>query len=175
VTDDGPSGLDGLNGGTDAEARQLLLRCCGSSRWVEGMLAARPYASSGALFERAQAVWSSCGREDFLEAFAHHPEIGADLGELRRRFASTATLSESEQSGVSGASEATLLELRQLNQAYRERFGYSFIVCASGKSAPEMLAILQQRLPHAPEAELLVAAAEQSKITRLRLEKLARP
>jgi 2-oxo-4-hydroxy-4-carboxy-5-ureidoimidazoline decarboxylase len=165
-------GVDGLNELSEAEARLLLLRCCGSSRWADGMVAARPYPSLAALLERAVQVWSRCGREDFLEAFSHHPEIGADLSELRRRFASTAALSESEQAGVAGASEHTLLELRRLNQHYRERFGYGFIVCARGKSASEMLALLQQRLAHEPEAELLVAAAEQAQITRLRLEKI---
>lgn len=164
-----------LNELTEAEARPLLTRCCGSSRWVDAMLAARPFASPSALLERAEAAWQGLEARDFLEAFSHHPEIGADLGELRRRFAGTAALSEAEQAGALGASEATLRALADGNRAYRERFGYTFIVCATGKSADEMLALLEQRLPAAPEAELRVAAAEQAKITQLRLRKLGAP
>jgi 2-oxo-4-hydroxy-4-carboxy-5-ureidoimidazoline decarboxylase len=164
--------VERLNQLPEPEARQALQRCCGASRWVDGMLVARPFASPGALLSRAEAVWSRLKAPDFLEAFAHHPEIGGDLNELRRRFPSTATLSESEQAGAANASEATLLELRRQNRSYRERFGYSFIVCATGKSAAEMLELLQQRLTGEPDAELKLAAAEQAKITRLRLEKI---
>jgi len=164
--------VERLNQLAEPDARQTLQRCCGASRWVDGMLVARPFASPGALLSRADAVWSRLEAADFLEAFAHHPEIGADLSELRKRFASTAALSESEQAGAANASEATLLELRRHNRAYRERFGYSFIVCATGKSAAEMLELLQQRLGSEPDAELKLAAAEQAKITRLRLEQL---
>src|SRR5258708_7156750 len=132
------------------------------------MLAARPFASQSALFAEAQALWDALTVNDWLEAFAHHPEIGADLKELRKRFASSAELSESEQAGVAQASDATLLTLRRLNQAYRDRFGYSFIICASSKTAQEMLTVLDQRLTSSPAAELGVAAAERAKITRLR-------
>jgi 2-oxo-4-hydroxy-4-carboxy-5-ureidoimidazoline decarboxylase len=166
------TGFERLNQLDEVAARQTLERCCGSSRWVTGMLAARPFASQSALLECAERVWSRCQPSDFLEAFSHHPEIGADLNELRRRFAPTAGLSESEQAGVAGASEATLLALRQQNRAYRERFGYSFVVCATGKTAEEMLAILERRLGQAPDTELALAAVEQAKITRLRLEKV---
>ena len=157
---------------SEAEARRALERCCGAKRWVDGMLAARPFASGSALFDRADAIWRELEAPDFLEAFSHHPEIGADLGELRRRFAATAALSEAEQAGASDASEATLRDLADRNRRYRERFGYTFIVCATGKSAHEMLAILEQRLQGAPDRELGVAAAEQAKITRLRLAKI---
>jgi 2-oxo-4-hydroxy-4-carboxy-5-ureidoimidazoline decarboxylase len=168
----GAEAVERLNALPEPEARQLLQRCCGATRWVDGMLVARPFASPGALFSRAEAVWSKLEAPDFLEAFAHHPEIGADLQQLRQRFASTASLSESEQAGAAGASEETLLALRRRNRQYRERFGYSFIVCATGKSAAEMLALLEQRIGHEPATELAVAAAEQAKITRLRLEKI---
>ncbi|HYJ11238.1 MAG TPA: 2-oxo-4-hydroxy-4-carboxy-5-ureidoimidazoline decarboxylase, partial [Polyangiaceae bacterium] len=109
---------------------------------------------------------------DFLEAFSHHPEIGANLDELGRKFAATAELSLAEQAGAANASAATLSALRSQNHAYRTRFGYSFIVCASGKTASEMLELLNGRLNNAPEVELGIAAAEQAKITHLRLEKL---
>jgi 2-oxo-4-hydroxy-4-carboxy-5-ureidoimidazoline decarboxylase len=161
-----------LNELSEDAARQALQRCCGAARWVDGMLAARPFASPSALLAQAHDLWNALEVNDWLEAFAHHPEIGADLKELRKRFARTAELSEAEQAGAAQASDATLLSLRRQNQAYRERFGYSFIVCASGKTAEEMLALLEQRLKSSPEAELGVAAAEQAKITRLRLEKI---
>ncbi len=164
-----------LNSLSDAEARERLTRCCGASRWVEGMLRARPFATASALFEQADATWGGLRRSDYLEAFRHHPEIGENLDELRKKFANTAELSLGEQAGAATASEATLLALRRGNQAYRERFGYSFIVCASGKSAEQMLALLEQRLPNSAESELAVAAAEQAKITRLRLEKIEAP
>lgn len=164
--------VERLNGLSDADARQALERCCGATRWVDGMLAGRPFASPSALLERAESVWIGLEARDFLEAFSHHPEIGEGLAELRRRFAGTAALSESEQAGASGASEATLRALAEQNRAYRERFGYTFIVCATGKSAAEMLAILERRLQSTPELELSLAAAEQAKITRLRLEKV---
>jgi len=112
-------------------------------------------------------------KADMLEAFSHHPEIGSDLAALRQRFASTAAWSSAEQAGVAGADDATLEALRDGNVRYRERFGYVFLVCATGKSAAEMLALLQARLPHDADTELRVAAGEQAKITRLRLEKLS--
>ncbi len=159
-----------LNRVPEAEARQLLTRCCGATRWVEGMLHSRPYELKEGLHSTADDVWSRMGAADYLEAFAHHPEIGADLDELRQKFAATADLSLREQAGTAGASEATLLALRDGNREYRERFGYSFIVCAAGKSADEMLQNLRARLENAPARELSVAAAEQAKIMHLRLE-----
>ena len=153
-------------------AREALSRCCGARAWVEGMLARRPYASRSALFVAAAEVWSALLASDYREAFLHHPEIGENLDDLRQKFAATADWSSAEQSGATGASRATQLALREGNRSYRERFGYSFIVCATGKSADTMLALLQARLDNAPELELGIAAAEQLKITRLRLEKL---
>jgi 2-oxo-4-hydroxy-4-carboxy-5-ureidoimidazoline decarboxylase len=163
-----------LNELSNEAAERALSTCCGSSRWVAGMLRRRPFASDAAVFEAADGIWSSLERRDFLEAFAHHPEIGGDLAALRAKYGASAALSASEQSGVAGADEATLLRLRDGNRAYKDRFAHIFIVCASGKSASDMLALLESRLPNAPDVELGIAAAEQAKITRLRLEKLAR-
>lgn len=165
-------GLVRLNKASKRDARTQLERCCGASRWVSVMLALRPFGSREELFERAAAIWQSLDREDFLEAFSHHPEIGMDIDELRKKFAGTAELSSAEQSGAAGASDAVLQALREKNEAYRERFGYTFIVCASGKSADEILALLEARLQNAEDQELVIAAEEQLKITRLRLEKL---
>jgi allantoicase len=167
-----PEAVARLSSMSEADARELLHRCCGSGRWVEAMLAARPFESASDLLVRAERVWRTLKTKDYLEAFAHHPEIGTDLDELRTRFADTATLAETEQAGAVGADETTLTALRAQNQAYRARFGYVFIVCASGKSAREMLDSLQARLHNPPELELDVAAAEQIKITRLRLERI---
>ena len=164
--------LASLNALAPSEARSVLQRCCGAERWVEGMLQRRPFTSPAALLQQAEAVWRELAAPDLLEAFSHHPEIGESLDELRRKFAATAELSLGEQAGAANASEATLSALRSQNQAYRLRFGYSFIVCATGKTAGEMLELLQERLGNAPEVELGIAAAEQAKITRLRLEKL---
>ncbi len=162
-----------LNELQPSAARAALLRCCGSARWADRILAEGPYASTAALFEAADRNWSELGRDDYLEAFSHHPQIGADPSELQRKFASTADLSASEQAGASKADLAELEALRDGNRAYSERFGYTFILCATGKSASEMLALLRERLANDPETELTVAAAEQAKITKLRLEKLS--
>jgi 2-oxo-4-hydroxy-4-carboxy-5-ureidoimidazoline decarboxylase len=167
-----PAPHEFLNALDRSGAAEALHRCCGAERWVTAMLAARPYASTAHLQELAERCWQALGAEDILEAFTHHPQIGEDLAALRLRFARTEALSLREQAGVLGAQEATLHALRDGNRAYRERFGYIFIVCATGKSAEQMLGLLHQRLPHPPEQELAIAAAEQAKITRLRLAQL---
>jgi OHCU decarboxylase len=145
------------------EARAALFRCCGSRRWVAEMLARRPWLSAAALFGDAGAVWAAMGRDDILEAFAQHPRIGASDGDAVAR---------AEQSGAADADAETKRALREANDRYFERFGYIFIVFATGKSAAEMLALIQQRLNNDPTRELAIAAAEQARITRLRLEKL---
>ena len=155
-----------------AEARAALTRCCGASRWVESMLAHRPFASHALLLSAAEEAFAQLERPDWLEAFAHHPQIGADRAELARRFAHTAQLSAGEQAAVAHADSETLDALRDANGAYLARFGHIFIVCASGKSAAEMLGLLRARLPNDPATELRIAAAEQAKITALRLSSL---
>lgn len=155
-----------------ADAERALAACCSARAWVARMLERRPFDSTEAVYSAATEVWAGLGPGDYLEAFAGHPKIGENLGALRERFAKTAHWSGEEQAGVAGSSDALLEELKQLNLDYHARFGYIFIVCATGKSAEEMLALLRLRLQHAPDHELAVAAAEQAKITRLRLEKL---
>lgn len=154
-----------------AQAREEFERCCGARRWVEAMVAGRPYRSLEALYRASEREMDSLRREDWLEAFAHHPRIG-DVAALREKFASTAVWAGAEQSGAATATEATLEALAQGNRDYERRFGYIFIVCATGKTADQMLAMLNARLPNTPEAELDIAAGEQRKITRLRLAKL---
>ena len=156
-----------LNGLSGEDARRALTRCCGASRWVAGMLARRPFPSAAALYAGADEVWTSLARADFLEAFSHHPQIGGEGG-----APATATWSRQEQAAVSDADDRTRIALRAGNLAYLRRFGFIYIVCASGKSGEEMLAMLEQRLGHDDARELEVAAGEQARITRLRLEKL---
>jgi 2-oxo-4-hydroxy-4-carboxy-5-ureidoimidazoline decarboxylase len=156
----------------EASARAALVRCCGASRWVDAMIARRPFGDRGTLMRAADEVWSAMERDDILEAFTHHPRIGADLEKLREKYAPTKTWSAGEQAGVNDASEETLIALRDGNVAYEVRYGHIFIVCATGKTAGEMLEILRSRMDHDPIRELAIAAAEHAKITRIRLDKL---
>lgn len=150
------------------EARELLGRCCGSTSWVEAMLARRPFRSREALSVTARDIWLRLDRSDWLEAFSHHPKIG-DRAALRQRFAATRHLSAKEQAGVDSASESTFTALAEANEEYEKKFGYIFIICATGRSADEMLGILRARLRNDPEREMRIAAEEQAKITELRL------
>lgn len=154
-----------------ADARARLTQCCGAERWVARMLEQRPFASEAQLRQMADEIWWALGPQDWRAAFSHHPKIG-DMASLRTKFASTQTWAAGEQASVREASEAILSGLAQGNIAYEQKFGYIFIVCATGKSAQEMLALLEQRLPHEPEIELPIAAEEQRKITQIRLGKL---
>ena len=153
------------------EARRLLATCCGSSAWVERMVRRRPFGSAEGLATAARAAWADLTHTDWLEAFSHHPQIG-DRASLARRFAGTGHLSAQEQSGVDDASAEVLDDLATANRTYEEKFGYIFIVCATGRSAAEMLALLRARLPNDAPTEIRIAAAEQAKITELRLQRL---
>ena len=148
-----------------------LKKCCGSTAWVQRMLPFIPADDMVELLEDAENEWWKCSQLDWKEAFMHHPKIG-DVDSLREKFAPTADWASGEQSGVNKASEETILALEAGNKLYEEKFGFIFIVCATGKSAEEMLAILQQRLQHEPDEEIIIAADEQNKITKLRIEKL---
>jgi 2-oxo-4-hydroxy-4-carboxy-5-ureidoimidazoline decarboxylase len=160
--------LNALPPSTRAEA---LATCCGATAWVAGLNKQFPFDSPAALYEAADRIWYSLTEADWREAFTHHPKIG-DVNALKEKFASTATWAAGEQGAVRQASQDTLEALAAGNAAYEQRFGYIFIVCATGKSAEEMLALLQARLPNEPAQEIHIAMGEQAKITRLRLEKL---
>jgi 2-oxo-4-hydroxy-4-carboxy-5-ureidoimidazoline decarboxylase len=164
-------GLARLNALPRDEARAALLRCCGCAGWAEAMLAGRPYADAPAVLAAAERAWAATGPQEWLEAFQHHPRIG-DRAALEARFAGTRSWSAGEQSGVAAADPALLDALHEGNEAYEARFGHVFLVCATGRSAAEMLELLRRRLHNAAADELRVAAAEQAKITRLRLERL---
>lgn len=161
-----------LNQLSEKEAQEALLRCCGSSQWVQHMCSRRPFADDEQVHEQADQIWKRLTKPDFLEAFSHHPQIGASKESLREKFHSTHQWSANEQAGMSQADEDILERLVQGNKAYLERFGYIFIVCATGKTAAEMCVLLEQRLPNDPEEEINIAAGEQAKITHIRLEKL---
>ncbi|MEM9352149.1 MAG: 2-oxo-4-hydroxy-4-carboxy-5-ureidoimidazoline decarboxylase [Planctomycetota bacterium] len=161
-----------INAATADEAAAVFRKCCGSAWWCEQMTEARPFADADAVTTAADAAFDQMPREAWLEAFAAHPQIG-DLQSLRMKYAGNREWSAGEQSGAAGADEETLKRLAAGNAAYLQRFGYIFIVCATGKTAAEMLALLEARLDNAPEAELPIAAAEQRKITHLRLAKLS--
>lgn len=168
--------LERLNRLPANEARAELLACCGSPSWAREMAARRPFGSPAELFSAADEIWRGRNREDWLEAFASHPQIGEKRAEKQMDSAAGQQLasrwSADEQSVAARNSTDVATQLADGNRLYRERFGYIFIVCATGKTAPEMLAILDQRLQNDASAELTIAAEEQRRITRLRLEKL---
>ena len=165
------SGVERLNA-LPAEAAEAELRaCCGSRAWARRMAAARPFAREDALLALAEELWWSLDEADWLEAFRAHPRIGereAEAGQTERERGWSA----GEQAGADAADAATRAELAAGNRAYEARFGFIYIVCATGRSAEEMLSILRGRLANDPAAELRTAAAEQAKITALRLQKL---
>src|SRR5919204_961083 len=161
--------LEELNAAPEYAARDELLRCCGSTRWARQMTEARPFSTVEALAETADKIWRGLARSDWLEAFAAHPRIGESSS------AGGEPWSEREQSGVRTASAQVRDRLAAANREYEARFGYIFIVCATGKSAGEMLEILEHRLTNRPEEELPIAAEEQRKIMQLRLVRLLAP
>jgi 2-oxo-4-hydroxy-4-carboxy-5-ureidoimidazoline decarboxylase len=167
------SSLAELNALDPAAAAAALGRCCGATRWVDSMLAARPFASAAEVYAAGERAWSALGPDDWREAFAHHPRIGARLPQPREGAPTTATAwSRQEQRGVESATDEVRAALARGNVEYEERFGWVFLTCATGKSAHEMLAELRARLGNDAATELRIAAAEHAKIMRLRLEKL---
>jgi allantoicase len=156
-------------------AERELRACCASTKWIAGVLARRPFGSATALFEAADAVWSTTGESDWREAFAGHPRIGETPARTSAHGATASAWSSEEQSGTRTATDETRAALAEINRAYEERYGFRYIVCATGRGADEMLAIARSRMQSDPSTELRTAAAELHKITRLRLEKLLEP
>lgn len=154
--------LDRFNTLPNDEAEEMLLPCCGSRAWSRRVAERRPFKDLADLKEKSDEIWQSLRSEDWREAFAAHPRIG----EKGTRW------SDQEQAGARDADAQVLAELREANRKYETRFDHIFIVCATGKSAAEMLGLLRARLGNDPETELRIAAEEQRKITNLRLEKL---
>ena len=162
--------LHELNTIDKQKLRDELFKCCGSSAWVEKMLKVFPMDDLVELLEDAEEKWFECSEADWKEAFSYHPEIG-DTESLKTKF-NNPGWAAGEQAGVNEASQKTLEVLAEGNRLYKDRFGYIFIVCATGKPAEEMLGLLHARLPNAPEEEIKIAADELNKITKIRLEKL---
>lgn len=166
--------LKWLNSLPEGEAVGELKACCGSTRWAVKTVNRRPFHSLDQLLSQAHEVWWSLNPDDWLEAFRSHPKIGGKKAELPTSKQSE-QWSKGEQSTMARASEQTAARLATLNAEYETKFGYIFIVCATGKSPEEMLAILRKRLENEPAEEIRTAAAEQAKITELRLRKLIGP
>jgi len=148
-----------------------LATCCASDSWAHAMVDERPFTTLEAMLSQASAIWRRLTKDDYLQAFDGHPRIG-DINSLREKFASTADSAEQEQSGMNTASDSLLQEMTKLNDEYFKKFGYIFIVCATGKSAENMLSLLTGRLPNKEYIELGIAAREQEKITQLRIIQL---
>jgi 2-oxo-4-hydroxy-4-carboxy-5-ureidoimidazoline decarboxylase len=164
--------LAALNAMDEDAAVQALLRCCGSTRWARRLAASRPFDAEDQLLSAGDDVWWRLEPADWRDAFAAHPAIGSTARAEQAAPASTADWSRQEQAGADGAPTAVLERLAAANLAYRARFGYTFIVCATGRTAADMLADCERRLANDPAAELAVAAEEQRRITRIRLMKL---
>jgi 2-oxo-4-hydroxy-4-carboxy-5-ureidoimidazoline decarboxylase len=160
------------NEADEIAARETMLACCGAKRWAAEMTARRPMESVEELKETADRIWRTMRDADWLEAFACHPRIGAKVGErkMRERGQSEAW-SKQEQAGTSGAGDDVMAQMAEGNTKYEERFGFTYIVCATGKRAKEMLAILNRRLGSTREAELREAAEQQRQIMQIRLNK----
>lgn len=160
-----------LNALPSERARSELLKCCGATRWALALEQRRPFANLDQLLAQASEVWNSLEPGDCLEAFRSHPKIGE-----KKAAATVASQSQQwsaqEQQGVGRATQDAVEKLARLNRAYEEKFGFIFIVCATGKSTDEILALLEERIGNETAAELRIAAAEQAKITELRLRKL---
>jgi len=151
------------------DAHKAFLNCCGSSKWAHAMAHARPFADLNEIAQRAQENFDALANEDWKEAFASHPKIGEAKmsgGEPAQHW------SQQEQSAAAISSLGIRRKLRQQNEEYYSRFGYIFIICATGKSAEQVSAALEKRLKSDPAAELQIAASEQRKITLLRLQKM---
>jgi allantoicase len=168
------AGMRYLRAMPEPELDAALRACCGSSAWVSRMKAERStpaFASLSALEARAAEIWQALAPKDWDEAFRAHPRIGEKKAEAGQSAVAKGW-SATEQSKVDAATEATRAALREANVAYEAKFGRIYIVCATGKTAEEMLAIAKERMQNDPETELKRAAEEQRRITDLRLEKL---
>jgi OHCU decarboxylase len=152
-------------------AEAEFLKCCGSTRWAKRMSEAGPFATLEEVSAKADEIWSALSAEDWLEAFRAHPKIGERKAEATQSH-QAASWSAQEQSQTQQAADEIKAAIAAGNRVYEHRFGFIFIICASGKSADQVLESLNERLPNDPETEMRIAAEEQRKITQLRLKKL---
>jgi 2-oxo-4-hydroxy-4-carboxy-5-ureidoimidazoline decarboxylase len=160
--------INAINNLKADDLRVHLQSCCDCSAWAGRVVLSAPFSTASDLMDCCAKEWLRATEEEILEAFSGHPQIG-DMNALRNKYASTAS---AEQGQVSNANETVLLALREQNQRYLEKFGFIFIICATGKSASQMLALLKARINNSPGEELANGAKEQGKIMNLRLSKL---
>ncbi len=163
--------INSINTLSREQAEAEFMKCCGSKRWAAKMSAARPFENIEEMVTAADRIWWALDSTDWLEAFNSHPKIGEKKAAARVAGQSL-SWSETEQSGTRDSTQQTMDQLAQLNREYQKKFGFIYIVCATGKSAEEMLAVLRDRLDNDAATELRNAATEQAKITTLRLNKL---
>ena len=164
-------GLDQINKANLEQVNDLFEHCCCAPNWINSMISARPFVDKAELLSTSEKAFSTLTEADYLIAFEGHPQIG-NLETLAKKYASTSTTASHEQSGMSAAEKSVLEEMQALNIEYLARFGFIFIVCASGKSAQEMLDLIKSRINNDRERELTIAGQEQAKITQIRLEQL---
>ncbi len=163
--------LEQLNQLDQDGALAAFLLCCSANRWAQAMTQARPFGSVEDVLLAADSHWQDLTEKDYLAAFDGHPKIG-DIDSLKAKYADTKALAGGEQSGAANADERVLQQLAQANEAYLSKFGFIFIVCATGKSAEQMLDLLLERLDNEREQELINAAEQQRQIFHIRLKKL---
>ena len=155
---------------TPADAEKEILACCGSRAWARAMASRRPIANEAAMLSASDEIWRRLSEADWMEAFRSHPRIGESRAE-RPAGGHSAVWSAKEQSGVAGGEDAVKVALTAGNREYEKRFGHLFIVCATGKNAPEILSILRRRLRNDALTELHEAAEQQRQITQIRLKR----
>ena len=161
--------LAAWNKADEASAFDAMIACCGARHWADAMVALRPIETVVDLSDAADRVWATMQEADWMEAFVCHPRIG-ECG-AAHASAQSAAWSQQEQSSAAGATESVLFQLADGNARYKERFGFTYIVCATGKGAEEMLMILNRRLAGDRATELREAAEQQRQITQIRLGK----
>ena len=162
--------LSEFNHGDQEKIIVSLLKCCGSSKWAKNIILARPFSSIDNLINFSEKVWLELDKDDYLEAFAAHPKIGEK--KPPEISINTEKWTRKEQSGMTTATYQIRQELEKNNLIYEKKFGYIFIICATGKSGKEMLELLKIRIGNNPMTEIMIAAQEQNKITKLRIRKL---
>lgn len=161
--------LAAWNQADEEAALKTMIACCGARRWAAAMVALRPIDGIAELSVAADRVWSAMEEDDWIEAFACHPRIGGH--DAARATAQSLEWSRNEQSSTTVATELVLAELAERNRMYEQRYGFTYIVCATGKSSEEMLSILKRRLASNRATELGEAAEQQRQITQIRLGK----
>jgi len=163
--------LDKINNASPDKGFDIFESCCCAPNWIKKMIQATPFVDKAALLAASEKAFSELNEQDYLIAFQGHPQIG-DLNTLHKKYANTSGTASNEQAGMSVAESTVLEEMVALNKAYLDKFGFIFIVCASGKSAVEMLALIKARIGNDRATEVKIAGQEQAKITAIRLEKL---